>query len=154
MRLTGIVAALLACLGMSTAVRAAEGAPAATPTFTKDVAPILYKSCVECHRPTMFAPMSLMTYEDARPWAKSVKQRVVSRAMPPWLLGSDAAVGPERGQVGRLVEQPEPIPVIAGDPEVFRVGEQLLDPLGLIGRIVRQGDRSTAFAEGHDHPKE
>ena len=91
MRLTRIVAALLACLGLSTAVRAAEGAAAATPTFTKDVAPILYKSCVECHRPTMFAPMSLMTYEDSRPWAKSVKQRVVSRAMPPW--GADPAHG-------------------------------------------------------------
>src|SRR3954454_8920822 len=53
-------------------------------TFTKDVAPILYKSCVECHRPTMFAPMSLITYEEARPWARSIKQRVVARVMPPW----------------------------------------------------------------------
>ncbi|HKB11664.1 MAG TPA: cytochrome c [Vicinamibacterales bacterium] len=68
---------------------AADGKPA--PTFSKDVAPIFYKACVECHRPTMFAPMSLMTYDEARPWARSIKQRVVSRAMPPW--GADAPHG-------------------------------------------------------------
>ena len=55
----------------------ADGKPA--PTFAKDVAPILYKSCVECHRPTMFAPMSLTTFDDARPWARSIKAKVVSR---------------------------------------------------------------------------
>jgi hypothetical protein len=68
--------------------RAADGA---TPTFSKDVAPIFYKSCVECHRPTMFAPMSLTTYEDARPWLRSIKQRVSARTMPPW--GSDMPHG-------------------------------------------------------------
>ena len=67
----------------------AAGTPA--PTFSKDVAPIFNKSCVECHRPTMFAPMSLTTFDAARPWAKSIKQRVVSRAMPPW--GADPAHG-------------------------------------------------------------
>src|SRR6476646_11475605 len=73
--------------GPSTALGA--GTPA--PTFSKDVAPIFNKSCVECHRPTMFAPMSLTTFDAARPWAKSIKQRVVSRAMPPW--GADPAHG-------------------------------------------------------------
>jgi len=62
-----------------------------TPTFARDVAPILYKNCVECHRPTMFAPMSLVTYEDARPYAKFMKQRVVARQMPPW--NADPAIG-------------------------------------------------------------
>src|SRR5438093_7279353 len=71
------------------AATAAPDDPAVT--FTKDVAPILYKSCVECHRPTMFAPMSLLTYDDARPYARSIKQRVVSRVMPPW--GADPAHG-------------------------------------------------------------
>ena len=61
---------------------AADGKPA--PTFSKDVAPIFNKNCVECHRPTMFAPMSLTTYEDARPWLRSIKQRVTARTMPPW----------------------------------------------------------------------
>src|SRR5436853_637774 len=53
-------------------------------TFTKDVAPILQRSCQNCHRPDQMAPMSLLTYEDARPYARSIKNRVVSRAMPPW----------------------------------------------------------------------
>src|SRR5262247_3224309 len=66
-------------------------AVAAPPTFSKDVAPILYKSCVECHRPTSIAPMSLITYDDARPWARAVKQKVVAREMPPW--GADPTVG-------------------------------------------------------------
>jgi hypothetical protein len=63
----------------------------ATPTFAKDVAPILYKSCVECHRPTMFAPMSLVTYQDARPYAQVIKRRVAARQMPPW--NADPAIG-------------------------------------------------------------
>jgi len=69
----------------------ASAAYAAAPTFAKDVAPILYKSCVECHRPNAMAPMSLLTYEDARPWARAVKQKVVAREMPPW--GADPTVG-------------------------------------------------------------
>jgi len=69
----------------------AASASAAPPTFAKDVAPILYKNCVECHRPNAMAPMSLVTYDDARPWARAVKQKVVAREMPPW--GADPAIG-------------------------------------------------------------
>jgi mono/diheme cytochrome c family protein len=76
---------------MAAVIGVATSASAATPTFTKDVAPILYKSCVECHRPNAMAPMSLLTYEDARPWARAVKQKVVAREMPPW--GADPTVG-------------------------------------------------------------
>ncbi|HKS42635.1 MAG TPA: thiol-disulfide isomerase [Blastocatellia bacterium] len=53
-------------------------------TFTKDVAPILYNSCVQCHRPGEMAPMSLLSYKEVRPWAKSIREKVVSREMPPW----------------------------------------------------------------------
>jgi hypothetical protein len=53
-------------------------------TFAKDVAPILQDHCVVCHRPGEAAPMSLRTYDDARPWARSIKEKVESRAMPPW----------------------------------------------------------------------
>jgi hypothetical protein len=60
-------------------------------TFSKDVAPILQKSCQSCHRPGTSAPMSLMTYQDARPWARAIKQRVLTRDMPPWHL--DKTVG-------------------------------------------------------------
>ena len=59
---------------------AALAAPAA-PTFSKDVAPILHKNCAGCHRPGEIAPMSLLTYEDARPWAASIKEKVTTGAM-------------------------------------------------------------------------
>lgn len=61
------------------------------PTFTRDVAPILYASCVRCHRPGQVAPMSLLTYQEARPWVRSIRDRVVRREMPPWHL--DRSVG-------------------------------------------------------------
>jgi len=53
-------------------------------TFSQDVAPILYKNCVICHHANDIAPMSLMTYQEARPWAASIRQAVVTREMPPW----------------------------------------------------------------------
>ena len=53
-------------------------------TYNKDVAPIIYKNCANCHRPGEIAPMSLMTYKDARPWGKSIREKVVERVMPPW----------------------------------------------------------------------
>lgn len=53
-------------------------------TFTKDVAPILFKNCAGCHRPDDIAPMSLLSYKEARPWARSIKEKVLTRAMPPW----------------------------------------------------------------------
>jgi hypothetical protein len=55
-------------------------------TFTRDVAPILHRSCATCHRPGDIAPMVLLTYADARPWARSIKDRVSRRQMPPWFL--------------------------------------------------------------------
>jgi hypothetical protein len=63
--------------------RASDGEPSSV-TFCKDVAPILFRNCVECHRPGELAPMSLLTYKDARPWARSIREKVVSREMPPW----------------------------------------------------------------------
>ena len=67
----------------------ASGSSAAKVTFTKDVAPILYNRCVECHRAGEVAPMALITYNQTRPWAKSIKQKVVDRSMPPWLAAPE-----------------------------------------------------------------
>lgn len=53
-------------------------------TYNRDVAPILYKNCVVCHRPNDIAPMSLMTYKETRPWARSIREAVMQRRMPPW----------------------------------------------------------------------
>ena len=65
---------------------AAQTAVPEEPTFAHDVAPILYKSCINCHRPGEIAPMSLINYQEVRPWARSIKNKVESRAMPPWHL--------------------------------------------------------------------
>ena len=70
---------------------AQQGASAEVPTFNKDVAPILYKHCTQCHRPGEIAPMSLLTYQDARPWAKAIRDEVSEGNMPPW--HADAPAG-------------------------------------------------------------
>jgi hypothetical protein len=64
---------------------------ASAPTFSKDVAPIVFQNCVGCHRPGESAPMSLLTYADARPWARAMTRRVIEGSMPPW--HADAATG-------------------------------------------------------------
>src|SRR5215831_9930570 len=61
-------------------------------TFSKDVAPIFQRSCQTCHRPNTFAPMSLMTFQDARPWAKAIKEKVVTRTMPPWHIDRNVGI--------------------------------------------------------------
>src|SRR5579872_509007 len=60
-------------------------------TFARDIAPIFQEKCQNCHRAGQMAPMSLVTYEETRPWAKSIRERVAMRQMPPWHL--DKTVG-------------------------------------------------------------
>jgi hypothetical protein len=88
-RLTIILAAVAVMMAPN-AMRAAD--PPKEVTFTKDVAPILQKSCQSCHHPGTAAPMSLLTYQDARPWARSIKQRVTLREMPPWHLDKNVGI--------------------------------------------------------------
>ena len=85
-------------------VRGAEAKVEAA-TFAKDVAPIFQAKCQVCHRPESMAPMSLLTYEDARPWARSIKNRVVQREMPPWHL--DKTVGIQRYKNDRSLTDQE-----------------------------------------------
>jgi len=85
----GIVA--FASLGGLFLPSIASAADAAVPTFTKDIAPIFQDRCEACHRPDSIAPMSLRTYEEARPWARSIRARVEQRQMPPWNI--DKTVG-------------------------------------------------------------
>ena len=65
-------------------ILAAIAAAAPVPTFSKDIAPILQHNCQGCHRPGEAAPMSLLTYQQARPWAKAMKEAVLLKKMPPW----------------------------------------------------------------------
>src|SRR5262249_15430137 len=71
-------------------------APSGDVTFTKDIAPILQRHCQTCHRPEALAPMPLLTYEDARPYARAIKTRTGLRtqrgAMPPWYIEKDIGI--------------------------------------------------------------
>ena len=88
--MTGAIAGAV-MLSASVAVAAPPDTPAPAPTFTKDVAPIFQAKCEACHRPDSIAPMSLRTFEEVRPWARSIRSRVASRQMPPWHI--DKTVG-------------------------------------------------------------
>ena len=87
---TRCVLVLSAALAMTASATAADTSTAA-PTFTKDVAPVFQAKCEACHRPDNMAPMSLVTYEEVRPWVKSIAARIGSRQMPPWHI--DKTVG-------------------------------------------------------------
>jgi len=80
----GVVVALV--LGLFGVAASASGPDSnkTEVTFSKDVAAIFNKNCVACHRPGEIAPMSLLSYKDARPWAKSIKEKVATGVMPPW----------------------------------------------------------------------
>jgi hypothetical protein len=83
----------------------------AVPTFTKDIAPIFQKKCESCHRPDSIAPMSLQTYQEARPWARSIRDRVASRNMPPWHI--DPSVGIQHYKGDRSLTQKEMDTILA-----------------------------------------
>ena len=70
---------------------AAASLAAAAPTFSRDIARIFHRHCVQCHHPNDIAPMSLVDYQSARPWAKAIREAVVTRKMPPWF--ADARFG-------------------------------------------------------------
>ena len=110
-------------------------------TFTKDIAPILQRSCQRCHRSDSIAPMSLITYEDVRPWARGIKEATTLRLMPPWYIEKDVGIqtflddpslsdeeiatlaawadnGAPRGNPADM-----PPPVTFNDPRVWTLGE-------------------------------
>jgi hypothetical protein len=108
---TVVAAALL----FSTARVAAQAAPAGTReiTFTKDIAPILQRSCQSCHRPGAAGPMSLLSYEDARPWAKAMKSRTSLRdkpnVMPPWFIERNIGIQQYKGDISLSDDEIETI---------------------------------------------
>ncbi len=71
-------------LGLLLAPLVAAAPSLTAPTYSKDVAPIFFRRCVQCHRPDDIAPMSLLDYKSARPWAKAIREAVLTRKMPPW----------------------------------------------------------------------
>ncbi|MEW6127468.1 MAG: thiol-disulfide isomerase [Acidobacteriota bacterium] len=79
-----VMSLLVGLISLVAFATAKDKASASTASFSKDVAPILYKHCVECHRPGEIAPMSLLTYKEVRPWARSIRERILDKSMPPW----------------------------------------------------------------------
>jgi len=80
-----IVLAVACCIfGLRTGEANGPRSAAKDVTFSKDVAPIFYRTCSECHRSGEVAPFSVMSYKEIRPWAKSIREKVISREMPPW----------------------------------------------------------------------
>ncbi len=104
----GAVAA--AAFAMIAAPAAAQsGNPAGGVTYHRDIAPILERSCQHCHRPESVAPMSLLTYEDVRPWARSIKYRTgrVGKpdVMPPWYIEKDVGIQDYKGDISLSAEE-------------------------------------------------
>ena len=77
-----IMAVMTGVIGPLAVVQTASAEEA--PTYNQHVAAILLENCVSCHRPNQVAPMALLSYTDARPWARAIKRKVASREMPPW----------------------------------------------------------------------
>jgi hypothetical protein len=90
-----------------------------TTTFTKDIAPIFQEKCESCHRPGSIAPMSLVTYQEVRPWARSIANRVQTRQMPPWHL--DKTIGIQKFKNDRSLSDEQVATIVrwadAGAPQ-------------------------------------
>ena len=134
----GSAGALLLTIVASPVNMTAQTAVPPTHTYTKDIAPIMQRSCQTCHRPGTNAPMSLLTYEDVRPWARAIKGKVTQRLMPPWHI--DPTVGIQHYKGDRSLSQKEIDTIIAwvaagapqGDPRPFPqlAGVLQLEPVG------------------------
>ena len=79
----------MVALALSFSATTGSATAAEDVTFSKDVAPIIFNNCVTCHRPGEAAPMALRSYAEVRPWARGIKDRVVSREMPPWFANRE-----------------------------------------------------------------
>ena len=108
--------ALVLLLGSS---KAGVAQAQSSPTFSEDIAPILYESCVGCHQPQGIGPMSLLSYEDAQPYASRIKRKVVAREMPPWHLDKTIGIQEYKNDISLSDSEIESIAswVDAGAPE-------------------------------------
>ncbi len=133
--------ALLAILAVfcqisGTAITSSSNATASI-TFTRDVASILYKNCAQCHRPNDIAPFSVLTYKDVRPWARSIREKVITREMPPWYADpryghfkNEARLGKKDidtivawADQGAKEGDPKDLPALPGFVEGWRIGK-------------------------------
>jgi len=106
-----------AIVGAGRGMQAAPQSTDGVPTFTHDVAPILYANCVTCHRPGEIAPMSLISYQEVRPWARAITRKIAEGSMPPW--HADAPTGTFSNERKLTVEEKATLEkwAAAGAPE-------------------------------------
>jgi hypothetical protein len=129
-----------AVLAMAVPVLAAD-TPTKPVTFSKDVAPIFQKKCQECHQPGSIAPMSLITFQEARPWARAIKDRVATRQMPPWHIDRGVGVQKFKNDMSLSDEQVDTIVgwvdggALQGDPK------DLPPPVALVTDNGWKGER-------------
>lgn len=152
-----------AALALAAPAQAQVGEGHGAVTFSRDVAPIFQKNCQECHQPGSIAPMSLVTYQDARRWASRIRERVANRIMPPWHL--NPYLGIQDFKNDRSLSESEIATIVAwvdagapeGDPRdlpppvTFPTGENFLtsDELGPPDLIVKTTP-FTVPAHGND----
>ncbi|HEU4388914.1 MAG TPA: cytochrome c [Blastocatellia bacterium] len=125
-------------------------------TFNKEVAPIFYQACAECHRPGEAAPFSVLSYKDVRGWAKSIKEKVITREMPPW--HADPKIG--HWSNDRRLTQSQIDTVVAwvdggakeGDPKDLPSGPQFIDgwSIGKPDVVIQMPDEYAIEANGPD----
>ena len=154
---------LLAALLLAPCIAMAADTATRPVTFAKDVASILQEKCQECHRKGTAAPMSLVTYEETRPWSKSIRERVITRNMPPWHL--DQTVGIQHFQNDRSLTDAQIATIVSwvdsgaplGNPKDMPAPKQWPDEEGwqlakLYGQpdLVLKSEPYTMPAHGQD----
>ena len=146
-----IVAALAVILGVTPQGSAGQ-TNGGEVTFSKDIAPILQESCQSCHRPNSLAPMSLMTYQDARRYATRIKERTQLRnrygVMPPWFIEKDVGIQDFQDDISLNEDEIATIAawVDGGAPEAptsMRSGPTLPPPIALSSRRLRRRAAAT-----------
>jgi len=152
----GLISLIGAALYALPAIQASGPGPSRNVTFNKEVAPIFFKSCAECHRPGEAAPFSVLSYKDVRPWAKSIKEKVVSHQMPPW--HADPHVGKWANDPRLTQTQIDTITAWVdngakeGDPRDLPAVPQFVEGWG-IGKpdvIIQMPEEDTVEASGPD----
>ena len=152
--------ALVAALLLPAAIAADTPAPGAPVTYAKDIAPIFQAHCTQCHHDGTGTPMSLTTYENVRPWAKSIRLRVAAREMPPWHLDKTVGIRKYKNDISLNDDQivtitrwvdagaPQGNPADMPRPQTF--GPEDVWHIGKPDLIVRMDHVHTMYKEGPD----
>lgn len=132
----------LVTLTLAASVAATAGSVTSTPTYYKDIAPVMEARCQECHRPGEIAPMSFMTYSEVRPWAKAIKTAVLTKKMPPWFAD------PHFGKFSndRSLSQHEIDTLIAWIDGGAKQGDPKMHPSRVTSRMVGRSESRTWYS--------